>query len=204
MKTLLIVSFILNSIYTLADEPVYKSWKNFKSDHGYQFEYPDCWKVVSDDINGEGPIKEHAIVAVFEDGGCVTPRKSKYINNGMNINALEDDLKETEIIKMIEEKVRASKIYLKNGTWLSFKKFKLHGEADVLAYVESFKNKDQNFIRWRHYIFCNNRLLVVTGPAFDDHPKEILKKLKQGDLSSPEPYNTIFNSIKCTDSKIKK
>lgn len=195
---LAIITVILSSTFASAKVPVFKSWKTFRSDYGFEFKYPDCWKVKSDDIDGKGPLSRHAGVFVMEAGSCITPRKRQWVDNGVGFTPLIDKMKKTDMISSADASEKSAQYKIKNGSWVAFKRFKINGNTEVIGYVEH-----QGFIRWNYEIYCDSRLVTVSVTGMDNPSEEILSKIrKQDDLAIPEPYKTIMESFRCTNPKL--
>lgn len=145
------MTFILSSTFVFANESTFKSWKTFQSDYGFEFKYPECWKVRSDDIDGKGSITQHAGVFVTEAGNCKTPRKQKWADNGISFIPIEERIKYTDIIHSIQTSEKSAEYKIKSGTWIGFKRFKIIGDIEVVGYVEK-----QNFVRWNYKIYCKS------------------------------------------------
>lgn len=188
----------MTSTFASANETVFKLRKTFQSDYGFEFKYPDCWTITSDDIDGEGPISRHAGVFVTEAGICKTPRKRQWVANGISFTPIKDKMKRSAMIGSADAAEKSAQYKIKNGSWVAFSRFKINGDTEVIGYVEH-----HNFIRWKYEIYCESRLITVSVTGMDNPAKELLEKIrKQHDLAISEPYKTIIESFRCTVPKL--
>jgi hypothetical protein len=196
---LFVVALLGMGIRADAKEPVYKSWKIFKSDVGYQFKYPDCWEIRIDSPDEEGSLEKVRNIAVDEGPSCVTKQLYKSVDpNGIGMTGGYGPKRtRSEAVKEIEFRERSAP-----GGDLVFKHFKL-GDTDAIAWVEHWPIG--KYIRWQTKVYCSDWWISITGPAIDELnvDKAIYAKFKKGDLALPEPYNTIINSIRCIPAKQK-
>lgn len=198
-----IITLLFTSTFASANETVFKSWRTFQNDYGFEFKYPDCWKVISNDIDGEGPLIRHAGVSVEEAGSCISPRKQQWVTNGIGFTPIKEKMKKLAMISSANASEKSAQYKIKNGDWVGFRRFKINGDTEVIGYVEHLTMKSPDFIRWNYEIYCDTRLIVAGGASIDNPSKELLDNIrKQDDLAISEPYKTIIESFRCTAPKL--
>jgi hypothetical protein len=201
MKYALLVGFLLGvGIQTNAKEPVYKGWKVFKSEVGYQFRYPDCWEINIDMPGEHGPLEKVRNISVNESPRC----SIRVLLNGISImGGSGPRQKKSEAIKEIEFRKKFAAGDIARGDIFVFKHFRL-GDADAIAWVEKYRALTKD-IRWQTKVYCPDWWISITGPAIDEPniDKSMFEKFKKGDLALPEPYNTMINSFRCIPAKQK-
>jgi hypothetical protein len=183
--------------------PAIKSWKTFRSDFGYEFKYPDCWKTGINDPDENGSTETVKDVLVEETSVCSRPRLDPEIPNGLGFRAGWDPPKTKEAArKEIEFREKNSSNDIARKEDFLFKKLKL-GSDDAIAWVEFLPNGDYKDIRWKLTIYCSNWWVSVGGPTIRNPDKSYFDKFKVGDLALPEPEKTILESIRCVPPKQK-
>jgi len=196
-------SIILLSLLTQAQEKKieYKNWKTFQSDYGYEFKYPDCWKIDINDPDEKGRFEQIHNLAVLESKACKTSRRYTQVPNGISFttgykNSYYDSIKAVDDKKNKLEKW--SKVEIKNGHHLFFSRKKLD-DSEFIDYVEVLHDK---IYRWRRKLFCGLREISVGGPSITTTDSSYLDRFKVGDFALPEPEKTIYESIRCIEPKI--
>lgn len=186
---------LLASLQAHAEPLVYKSWKVFESDYGYEFKYPDCWKVGVNNAYDEGPLLESMDVITQEES-CKTRKLDPEVPNGVSFAAgSKIDSKKREKRIALEASHVAKQTY-----YLVSTRRAVDGDAELFSNVE-YTDKLKNTYRWSATLFCPERIIEITGPTIKDPDKALLEKFKKGDLAIPEPYKTIFDSVKCTKDR---
>lgn len=193
MKTFLIALLLPGFAYA---ELGNISWTTFESNLGYELQYPNCWEIRHDFPEQEGDFKDGAHLFFTEGEKCKTPRRGKYAENGITTWFLK--LSSTDLEKEKKDLQEDSVYRLKIKRWILFKKLSLK-DNETYTYVEHFPS--DKFIRWNLRIFCKTGILKVVGPNISNPSSELLTKIKNGDLSLPEPEKRILESIKCTEPK---
>jgi hypothetical protein len=195
-----ILILLLSSARTRAQEPQLKSWVSFRSDHGYEFKLPKCWELRAEGPEEDGPISAAKDILVTEKPKCLTPRRDKSVPNGVSFEYI-GNVTSADQTKQIEEQRRAANNHIKKmHDWLIYKELKIEGRGDAIVHVERFAGSHK-FLRWEWKIFCPSGMLWVSGPMIENSPPELLRKIEAGELSVPEPENTIISSLKCVTAK---
>lgn len=199
---LITISFLVSSCATAEDRAT-NPWRTFQNDYGYEFRYPECWTVKNGDPydEGEDPKGWSSTYAV-ETKKCrkdfneaeTNPRSISIDSGGPT------DSKTTTAKLSINE--RYLKSQLERKEWLFYKRIQVDGGGEAVLHVEVF-SREKSRARWKMHLFCPKREFWVTFYSADAKNKEILEKLKNGDLAVPDPEKTIFESIRCIDPKLK-
>ena len=207
MKYLILSAILLGPLLSQAENkvPVYKNWKTFKSDYGFEFKYPDCWI-----IKGDGPDEpdmaepESKGIFITETDICKRPIMYSSVPNGIGISAGWESLKsKDEGIKRITIAEKGSNITVQRDDWKIYKSLKINGDGNAFIYVENNNNVTYKYIRWEMSLYCLTHVIRFEGPSIQNPDDALLKKFKAGDLALPEPEKTIYESIRCVESKKK-
>lgn len=205
MKTLISILLVLIGLSSQADEKalVYKNWKTFRSDYGYEFKYPDCWTV-----NGDGPDEPDTVtpssknIITIESDACKRPRMDPEVPNGVGISAGWRSLNsKDEALKKIESIAKRADNTVKRDEWKIYKRLKIEGDGEAIIYVENHHNVTYTWIRWQMDLNCPTKHIDIAGPSIRNPDELYNKKFKAGDLALPEPEKTIYASIKCIEPK---
>lgn len=202
---LLLVSATFSLAHAQEKGP-YKNWKDFTSDYGFEFKYPDCWTLKGDSPDAPRIANSSTdSILVTETDICKRPLMYSSAPNGISmfvdpvsLSSKEQGLKEIESVK------EHSDSHIARDRWKIYKTLKVEGDGNAQIYVQSNKNVTYKWIRWQMELYCPTRLIRFVGPAIKDPDEALLKKFKAGDLALPEPEKTIYESIKCVEPKIKK
>ena len=182
-----------------ADSTKSESWKVFESDFGYSFKYPACWGIRIDSPDERGHLRQIHNLAV-EEKTCLTPPRDPEVNNGLGFQASlarHDKAAAAAKLEVVQREVSAE---LKNKNYLVSKTQKVDSDGTLVLYVESL-SKLRKIIRWRAELVCPTRLISIGGASLKNPSEEVLKELAAGSLAIPEPYKTIFASVKCSKDK---
>jgi predicted DNA-binding antitoxin AbrB/MazE fold protein len=175
------------------------NWKTFQSDYGYEFKYPECWEVGISDFYEKGELKRIKSLSLEAGKKCDSQIKNNGTDNLLSFNVVNGSRNSLTTVKKASDEVESHhQAQSMNNTYLYFKKTSKNNpaQADV---IEHYPDKN---IRWIRDIVCNNIVLSVFGPTAANPDKLLLEKIKGGDMSLPEPINTIYESVKCTKPKI--
>lgn len=197
----LILILILFPKSSLADEKPASNWKTFQSDFGYEFKYPDCWGMSTFESDEVGPLSKMKNIHIEEKIDCLYPEKKVDHKGAFTFefqgfrNKLE---KESEINKIEED----SKFNIKTKDWILAKKSTIGHVETSFIYIEHW-NKKNKYLRWKAYIQCSNITVLATGPMIFNPDEHLMLSIKSGKNSMPEPENSIYESIRCIEPKIK-
>lgn len=202
MKSLILTIILFGAFYSHADEkaPTYKNWKTFHSDYGYEFKYPDCWKVgnlyVDDD---EAPIESLITIFVGEKPNCEgEPRANiTFTLQNAQIKTKEDGLKEIKSLEM------GSTNNILRKDWAFFKRIKIGSDEAYVIVSNKPPIAGHKDIEWAMGLYCPHMKIQIDGPAKLDPDKSLFDKFSSGDAAIPEPEKTIYESIKCVEPKKK-
>ena len=190
-----------------APQSPYSSWKTFRSDYGYEFKYPSCWEVHQDSPDEPAPTRSaEKVIAVDETASCPRPRMHPDVPNGIGIMGGLHPLKSKE------EGLKKLQLTLRNGdTWIGrralpdgwqvYKHIKVDTHGEAVVYVENV-NYDHN-IRWKMTLYCPTQRIDFSGPQIKNPDESYYRKFKAGDMATPEPEKTIYESIRCVAPKKK-
>jgi hypothetical protein len=192
---------ICGSVFADSQNPPIKSWKTFKSDVGYEFKYPDCWKVGFGDVNEQGPLWTLKYLSVLETERCSRKEFSTSSPKGIGFSVGNGDRgsrKSTEKEIALREKNAPGDLQRKEK--LAFTKIKL-GSADALAWVQV----EAGYLQWQVKLYCPDWWISVAGPMINNANIDptLYDKFKKGDLAMPEPEKTVVESIRCIPAKQK-
>lgn len=185
MKHLALVCLVLVCSNVTADEGNIL----FRSKAGFEVEVPKCWKPAVDNPDHDGPVESSPDVFFREGKDCPRPRLSVNSPNGIGIYSSAN-------FKTREEMTKA--ISVRSVAIAGDKSFPKHNKKNGTIEFEYVESLPRNGRRWTKEIFCPNLIFLrVVGPAIDNVDEKTLAKIKQGDLSAPEPEGTIMRSVKC-------
>lgn len=193
MKALLVVVASLLPFSAYAQDPRIKSWKTVANENGYEFKYPNCWKVVTnnpDETND--PVTKARDIAVEETEGCARPLLDSPQPNGISFSAgWKKTPPRDELLKKIAKAETNAK------SFLFFKRTKPTA-GNGYVYADLHKDVGFTWIRWEMKLFCPNYEVFYSGPTIKNPDQSIMDRLKAGDIALPEPEKTIFESVRCT------
>lgn len=196
MKHLLVCALWIVSLAANAADTRIKSWKTLTNANGYTFTYPDCWVVKTDNPDElEDPVTKAHDIAIAETKSCSRPLLDDPQPNVIGISAGRDKV---PLKKQLSEMLAKASSNSKSDTF--FKQIKT-GLGEGYLYVDLFNEPGYVWIRWQMRLFCPKSVIFVTGPAIKNPDKAYFDRFKTGDSALPEPEKTIFESIRCTDSK---
>ena len=186
-------------------DPRIKSWKTLTNDNGFEFKYPDCWTVRTDNPDeGKDSVTEARDLAIEEGAECKRPLFDPPQQNSIGISGGWDKLRsKEEAMKEITSIESHSQNKILRKEMLIFKHLKV-GSDEVIIYVERLPNVNYVQIRWIMKVYCSSVKVSIGGPAIKDPDQVYFDKFKAGDLAMPEPEKTIFESIKCVEPKKKR
>lgn len=204
-EALISILIVLLGASSQADEKVliYKNWKTFRSNYGYEFKYPDCWSVGGDGPDepavASGPAKD---IMTEESDACRRAKMDPEASNGIGISAGWHPLKSIEEgLKKMDSVEKHGDNNVVRDEWKIYKHLKIDGGGEALIHVENNHNVSYTWIRWKMEIYCPTQQISFTGPSIRNPDESYIKKFKAGDLALPEPEKTIYASIKCVEPK---
>lgn len=204
MKNLILVIIMMSSQFANSEDktPIYKSWKIFRSDYGYEFKYPDCWSLEPARADEPGSIKSTTReISMHEARLCERPQFYPPYQNSVNVIGGWNPLKsKDEGLKKLRLAEMGSDTTVKRDDWKIYKTLTI-GSDNAFVYVERFKMVGYEYIQWQMDLYCPTQLIRITGPAIKDPGESYNKKFKAGDLALPEPEKTIYESIRCVEPK---
>src|SRR5690606_13040158 len=70
-------------------------------------------------------------------------------------------------------------------------------------YVEKLESGQGIYaIRWKMEMTCHGYKIFIGGPSIGYPDESYFKKFKAGDMALPEPYKSIYDSVRCTEYKM--
>lgn len=187
----------------MAETAKIKSWKTFQSKLGFEFKYPDCWKVEIDDPDEKGPTESSKNIFVGEKKECERPPFAPDVPNGIGFGAGNLFETQQEALDYITKRKSSSIARVADKTYLIFKDLSNISKENMayLAYVEVLP---YNQFRWRMNLYCQSLLSVsITATDIKNPDPSYYEKFKKGDLALPEPEKTILESVRCIPPKVK-
>jgi hypothetical protein len=171
-----------------------QNWKVFKSEKGYKFSYPSCWNVVNDDIDHKGSVTSSRAIFVEETTECSRPRFSPSIPNGVSLSGSVMFKSLDDAQKNVEKRLQVSKTSKKDD-YLLYKSIPTEGAVDHTLYVTKIS---PNSVRWQSLLICPSLVTVELHLLSVSEPdKEVLNKLRKGELALPHLEREILESLRC-------
>lgn len=165
----------------------------FKSTQGFEIQVPRCWKPVINSPDSEGEIENSPDVMFVEGETCQRPKLNIYSPNGVSISSTALYKSKPEMDALVAERLQVLK-----GRKLQVKLGMTNGNVSI-AFVETISKRAT---RWTTEIYCpNTRMLKIVGPIMDNPGEKNLARIKNGDLSAPDPEYSVIKSTKCIPIK---
>ena len=205
MKKIVILLFFLaaSNSFAKSKQYVYKHWKTFRSDYGYEFKYPSCWKVRGNSPDeAEIPDQKSQNVAAIENVSCERTRFDPDVPNGISFSAgWGQNLSDSAVKEKIKHYKAAAENNLARSVWKYFKQIVTPNGGVGAIYVEYHKEVGYSFIRWTMNLFCNGNQIQISGPSIKNPNQSYYAKFRSGNLALPEPEKTIYASVRCIPPK---
>lgn len=195
----------------------YKKWKTLQNINGFEFKYPECWNIIIGGSEEEetDPAKMK-FPYIVEGDSCKTPLlRNGSGSNGVGFSMYQDPYKSRkeydDIVKNREKwakditrsisdnelKDRSILVinFTKNENYLST------AYAEWLDRPHPKAKLPKGSIRWKMELYCPHQHISIGGPIIDNPDPSYIAKFQKGDIALPEPYKTIYESIKCIEPK---
>jgi hypothetical protein len=207
MKSVLMAVLTLCTASAFAnDKPlVYKDWKTFRSDYGYEFKYPSCWELVEESYDEPAPIMSSTKLFAVKPGNTCKDGSVLASNNSKTVifDSWTKAKSKEETRKEIELREKNAKSQILRRDILYFKRFNVEG-SDAIVSVDYVHSAEEESIKWEMDLYCPHFIVRVVGPSLKNPNKTFYEAFKAGHVSTPEPEKAIYESIRCIDPKLKK
>jgi hypothetical protein len=207
MKSIFVAFLTLSVFPAFAEDkpPVYKNWKTFHSDYGYEFKYPDCWlpkASYADDTEPTSSTSKELMVE--EQSECRRNSLNPPFANSISFSSGWEKAKnDAEIKNMFDLQEKNSIADIQRKDILGFKRIKV-GSHEATIVVRNLTSSKVPSLRWEMELYCTSFLVRVVGPEIQNPTKSYYEKLKSGDLALPEPEKSIYGSLRCVKQNSKR
>lgn len=168
-------------------------WKTFKSDIGYEIQYPACMEVrpgYADDFEKKVETLKDVDISFVEEE-C----KHKKNRGGVSISVYREGDNKTPIEERIIGQDKQILANIKGGRNYIYRKMDSKTSFTAILLTSSF-----NSVIWEVYRPCGNDLFEFRLATKANEPADpkLIEAIKKGDPSIPENIKKIIDSFKCT------
>lgn len=189
-----ILALILLSQVSMAQSKKSKKeeWQTFKSNLGFQFEYPKCFKISIESVDSGNVLLDSPHITLRPSRDCGSSDLTLFFAVQYWVDP-GDESTEKLFNKSFE--------FYKKGMKLPPLAIKKRKNSNAFSYLFLEKLNDNN-LRLRGALYClkDKKRLTISGPEINEYNlkyKLMKSEAKKGDLYVPPPFDRIIESVKC-------